>query len=115
MVVITVVERLFLFIAPWRIYSSVGFRDSGIGKIAERVRSCTPREPVRVIPREEPSLHVCTFSFSSRFISAGSIYGGVLIAIACLIKLRCVCSGPIYFVFEISAVGSHYTKPLCGY
>lgn len=96
-------ERLFLFIAPHRIYLSSTFRDSGIIKIAERVRSCTPREPVRVTLREDSSLHLCTFLFSSRFISVWSIYRGVLIAIACLIKLRHVCSSPIYFVFKITA------------
>jgi len=64
MVVITVVEvRKILFIALRRIYPSSGFRDSGIGKIAERVRSCTPREPMRVTSQEDPSLHVYTFSF----------------------------------------------------
>lgn len=80
------------------------------------VRSCSPRESVRVISPEYPSLHVCAFSRSSRFILTESIYRDVLIAIACLIKLRHVHSSPIHFVFEIStATAATMQRAPCGY
>lgn len=73
-----------------------------------RARAIKHAAWARACDSSRRSLSACLYFFLFFTIyTAESIYRGVLIAIACLIKLRRVCSAPIYFVLKISAVGSH--------